>query len=366
MAKQKDGTLKPASSLVESQYVAPPTSTPMEYPITRPNTLSSDPTTSILSAFDTGSGFSAVSLFAGCGGLDLGFMGGFQYMGTDYKRLPFDVIAAYDNDPKCVQTYRENIGNHIHEADLSNFQTGLMPKARVLLAGFPCQDFSSCGTLLGLDTERGRLYQIVIHYMQQYGPAVVVAENVPNLARMRSGDVLRTIKADFEAVGYHFKLWTLAAPRYGVPQNRTRLFLIGVRDDITGFPQMPLATYNKNSYRSVDWALDDLVHVEDESVPNQSQYFRASRAKRGNGQGDEANQAGQPAYTIRANPKSRVQFHYRLPRRLTVRECARLQTFPDSFVFRHSATTNIMQIGNAVPPVLGHHVAVSISDFLSK
>ena len=104
--------------------------------------------------------------------------------------------------------------------------------------------------------------------------------------------------------------------------------------------------------------------IADETIPNQSQYFKASKAKKGNGQGDEVSLPDQPSYTIRANAKSRVQFHYALSRRLTVRECARLQTFPDSFFFPHSATTNVMQIGNAVPPMLGHRVASNIADWL--
>jgi DNA (cytosine-5)-methyltransferase 1 len=107
-----------------------------------------------------------------------------------------------------------------------------------------------------------------------------------------------------------------------------------------------------------------LANVTDESVKNQSQYFKASKAKRGNGQGDEMSNPDKPAYTVRANAKSRVQFHYSLPRRLTVRECARIQTFPDAFIFPHSATTNIMQIGNAVPPILAYRVAKSIHSFL--
>lgn len=107
------------------------------------------------------------------------------------------------------------------------------------------------------------------------------------------------------------------------------------------------------------------MNVVDESIPNQSEYFLASKAKKGNGQGDEANKIGVPAYTIRANAKSRVHFHYSLDRRLTVRECARIQTFPDTFTFKHSKTTNIMQIGNAVPPMLAHEVGKAIASFVA-
>ena len=104
--------------------------------------------------------------------------------------------------------------------------------------------------------------------------------------------------------------------------------------------------------------------MTDEQVPNQSQYFVATKATSGGGQGDHKNKKGELAYCIRANAKARIQFHYDLERRLTVRECARIQSFPDEFVFPHSAMNNMTQIGNAVPPVLGWSVAKVIAEFL--
>ena len=162
------------------------------------------------------------------------------------------------------------------------------------------------------------------------------------------------------------EVWTMYGPDYGVPQSRTRIFIIGVRDDLVGFPIQPQPTH-AGKHRTIKWAIKDLESLDCETVvPNQSQYFMASKAKNGNGQGDEVSRADEPGYTVRANAKSRVQFHYSLDRRLTVRECARLQTFPDDFVFPHSATSNIMQIGNAVPPMLAHIVATSITEWLKK
>lgn len=308
---------------------------------------------------------SVVSFFAGCGGLDLGFLGGFHYKDKQLPPLPFDIAAAYDFDNKCVETYNTNIGCHAAVKDLAHTCSTSMPKADLLIGGFPCQDFSSCGPKRGLTSQRGRLYETLVNYMKTHRPKVVVAENVPHLARMGGGAVFDTIIKDLEAVGYKFKVWELFAPDYGVPQSRTRLFFVGVRDDIKGMPAKPRPTHT-NGHRSIDWAIHDLESISDESVPNQSQYFKASKAKNGNGQGDETNKAGQPSYTVRANAKSRVHFHYKLSRRLTVRECARLQTFPDNFVFQFSATTNVMQIGNAVPPLLAHHVAKSIAAFMRK
>ena len=180
--------------------------------------------------------------------------------------------------------------------------------------------------------------------------------------------VLKTIQKDLAATGYSVKVWKMFAPDYGVPQRRTRLIIMCVRKDIFdeyGFPEEPEARF-KNNHRSIEWAIGDLVDVTDNSVPNQGDYFGASKAKKGNGQGDESNKKDKPAYTIRANPKSRVQFHYSLDRRLTVRECARIQTFPDDFVFKFSKTVNISQIGNAVPPIMAYLVAQSVKNYLDK
>lgn len=309
--------------------------------------------------------YSVISFFCGCGGLDLGFRGDFNYKGTHYAKLPFEIKAAYDFNEPCVETYNRFFGNHAYLADLSKADLTTYQSADVLIGGFPCQEFSSCGPLGGLESERGQLYKVMVKYMEIHRPKVVVGENVINLLRMDEGAVINTIIAELKGVGYRVEVWNLYAPDYGIPQKRNRLFFVCVRNDIIGFPDKPIAEYKDNPH-SISWAIEDLVTITDESIPNQSQYFRASKAKRGNGQGDEKNIKDQPAYTIRANPKSRVQFHYSLDRRLTVRECARIQTFPDDFVFTHSMTTSISQIGNAVPPVLGNVVAKSIAGFLKK
>lgn len=311
--------------------------------------------------------YSVVSYFCGCGGLDLGFRGDFRYHDEDYALLPFKIKAAYDHEPRCVETYNGYFGEgHAFVKDLSTVDVDSVPKAEVLIGGFPCQEFSSCGPLGGLETERGRLYQTLITYMNKHRPAIVIGENVINLERMENGDVLKTIKTDLANAGYKVEVWKMFAPDYGVPQRRTRLFFICVRNDIHerhGFPVMPTPQF-RGKHRSVEWAIGDLINVTDDSVPNQSQYFGASRAKKGNGQGDESNKKDLPAYTIRANPKSRVQFHYALERRLTVRECARIQTFPDDFKFTHAKTASVSQIGNAVPPMLAYIVAKTIANYL--
>ncbi len=104
----------------------------------------------------------------------MGFTGGFTYKGKRYPKLPFEILKAYDNDAKCVVTYRRNIGDHIEEYDLSKVDPEKMPYADVVIGGFPCQDFSSCGPKRGLSSKRGKLYQALIVYMKHHKPKVVV------------------------------------------------------------------------------------------------------------------------------------------------------------------------------------------------
>jgi DNA (cytosine-5)-methyltransferase 1 len=283
-------------------------------------------------------------------------------LGDLYRPLPFAIQGAYDIDSRAIDTYRLNIGDHAHVADLVEMDPESLPRCDLLLGGFPCQDFSTSGPKDGLQGRRGRLYRVLSGYMAARRPRVVVAENVPGLARLNKGKILRTILEEFQEVGYRFKVWNLTCPEFGLPQSRKRLFLVGVRNDLPGHPVPPQPTHFM-SYRSIDDAIEDLKDVTDESVTNQSQYFVATAATAGGGQGDHVSKRGELAYTVRANAKARIHFHYELPRRLTVRECARLQSFPDEFVFPHSAMNNMVQIGNAVPPIVAHHVAESLSAY---
>jgi DNA (cytosine-5)-methyltransferase 1 len=309
--------------------------------------------------------FSVVSFFAGCGGLDLGFRGDFTYRSQVYPRLPFALLKAYDFDATCKPTYEANVGPHFETQDLSKAKVADMPACDILIGGFPCQEFSICGPKGGSSSKRGALFRSMSRYAAARKPLLVVAENVAHLPRLNDGEDLKKICRSFSRAGYRHVLWKVFSPDYGVPQARDRVILVFIRKDIDVDPIPPVAEF-EGRHRTVEWAIGDLIGIDDERVSNQSQYFRAGLAKSGNGQGDEVSPRHAPGYTVRANAKSRVQFHYELPRRLTIRECARLQTFPDSFVFPHAATTNIRQIGNAVPPVLAHAVAKSIANFLSQ
>lgn len=309
--------------------------------------------------------FSAISFFAGCGGLDLGFLGGFEYRGIKFQRSRIDIIKAYDFNSKAVATYHKNIGPEAEVLDLGRADVKKMPSADILIGGFPCQEFSLCGPRKGLDSDRGKLYKSMVRYANTHRPKIIVGENVANLLYINDGWDFSVIKKEFSRAGYRCLEWEVNAANYGIPQNRNRVFTLFIRKDIERNPIRPIESH-KNSWRTTEWAISDLENICDDSIPNQSQYFKAAVAAGGHGQGDEISKRHAPSYTIRANAKSRIQFHYELPRRLTVRECARIQTFPDTFEFPYAATESIMQIGNAVPPMLANVVMCSLVEFLDS
>lgn len=314
---------------------------------------------------------SVLSLFAGCGGLDLGFQGNFHSLGKNYPRNPFQVVWANEKEPQATETYRHNLGEHIHCKLIQDVRNEELPYADVVLGGFPCQDFSVCGKLGGLTVERGRLYLEMKRVIETVKPILFVAENVKNLLYMENGLVFQTIKEDFASAGYTMYHHLFHAADYGVPQNRERVFLIGVRNDVPIIPYLPLETRTPETWVTSKEAVDDLWGKEDNpTILNHKMISRCKFVAGRKTQGNVRIKADKVSPTIRSEHHGNIEGHYRTTgdesdvtnwRRLSVRECARLQTFPDSFLFKRTATEAYKQIGNAVPPVLAWHIARALA-----
>ncbi|QPA30055.1 DNA cytosine methyltransferase [Thermaerobacillus caldiproteolyticus] len=313
--------------------------------------------------------FTVLSLFAGCGGLDLGFKGGFTFLGKEYSRNNFDIIWANEINKQAVETYRSYFGDHIICEDIKNIDDSEFPKADIVLGGFPCQDFSLAGKRRGLTVERGRLYLQMKRVIDAVRPKAFVAENVKNLMMMENGLILKTIIDDFKDSGYNVYYHLFHAANYGVPQNRERVIIYGIREDIDIVPKLPLETHSPENWVTAKEAIDDLWDkLGDPSVPNHSEkdYSKAKFYEGKKTQGNMRIQADKIAPTIRAEHHGNIEGHYRTLgdendltnwRRLSVRECARIQSFPDDFVFKSAASAAYKQVGNAVPPVLAWHIA---------
>ncbi len=220
----------------------------------------------------------------------------------------------------------------------------LPPACDILIGGFPCQDVSINGKRQADGGERTILYRFMVETIKQLNPRVFVAENVRGLL---AGDFGRQVLSDFEIEDYAVTANIYTASEYGVPQKRDRLFIIGVRGDKCFFPPGPENT----SPTTCEQAIGDLAGL----IPKSEINHIWSNAKASPGQGSRRLKANAAATTMRAEHHGNVQWHYSLDRRISLREQARLQSFPDQFDFPCGMRETERQIGNAVPPVMAWH-----------
>lgn len=303
--------------------------------------------------------FSVVSLFSGCGGMDLGFKGGFTFLGCRYSKNPFDIIWANELNEAACRTYRRNIGPHLQEGDIWSLLDDLPTKADIVIGGFPCQDISINGKGAGIAGKRSGLYRAMVESIALVKPRVFVAENVKGLLMKPHAAALHKVLTDFKALGYNVSYQLYHAADFGVPQTRERVIIVGTLPDSKPF-QPPHPTHEAEEHITAKEALHDLATLpEDESINH-----IWSRANRSPEQGDRRLLANRPGYTIRAECHGNIQWHYENHRRISMREAARIQSFPDEFIFDAKLRETERQIGNAVPPVLAWHIAKAVAESL--
>lgn len=300
-------------------------------------------------------GFTVVSMFSGCGGMDLGFLGGFEVFGKSYERLPFRIIWANELNQAACRTYRRNLAAHIHCADVWDALEHIPRRAEVLIGGFPCQDISVNGKMIGVNGRRSGLYRAMIEAIRRVKPAVFVAENVKGLLMKSNEESLRQVLKDFGELGYRVTLDLYRAADYGIPQTRERIFIVGTLPKAKPFVPPP-PKLAEDRWMTAKQAIGDLEPLKED--PSINHIW--SRANRSPEQGNRRLVADRPAYTIRAECHGNIQYHYKFPRRISMREAARVQSFPDNFIFDAQLRETERQVGNAVPPVLAWHVAQAV------
>lgn len=300
------------------------------------------------------------SLFSGCGGFDLGFHGGFRFLGKNYDNLRFNTIFANDIDRNACKTFQENLKIPITLSDINSLDIRYLDKSEVVIGGFPCQDFSVSGKRMGLNGLRGFLYKNMVEVVDYLKPSIFVAENVRGILSMSGGSTFRAILDEFSSIGYNVSYRLLKVSDFGVPQKRERVIIVGTRAE--NLPYYDFDSLSKGHTVSSYEALVDLEDLKEGSVPN---HFW-SKAKLNNGQGNTIINPGDFAPTMRAEHHGNIEFHYNGNRRLSAREAARIQSFPDDFIFYPSTSSAYKQIGNAVPPVFAWSIASSIQNFLDQ
>lgn len=301
-----------------------------------------------------------ISLFSGCGGMDLGFRGDFEIFGREYDALPFEIVWANDINAAACRTYKKNLGHDIICGDIWEALKTLPKRTDVLIGGFPCQDISVNGKGAGVEGLRSGLYRAMVEAIRQTKPKVFVAENVKGLLMRHNKESLERVISDFESLGYNVSYQLYHAANYGVPQSRERVFIVGTAKKYNFVPPPP--ERDNRTWITAREAISDLERMKED--PEFSHIW--SKAAKSGEQGNRKLIAERPGYTIRAECHGNIQFHYKLKRRISMREAARFQSFPDDFLFDAKLRETERQIGNAVPPILAWHIARAVADALGE
>lgn len=315
------------------------------------------------------------SLFCGCGGSDLGLLGGFNYLGKEYKKLNFEIVYALDFDKWAVDTYNKNFEHKAVCGDICDVDFNDIPDVDVMIGGFPCQSFSTVNPSKDTNDARANLYKQIVRFLETKHPKYFICENVKGLMTLQKGAIITKILNEFRAVGYNVEYKLVRAVEYGIPQKRERVIIIGIRNDLAYTFRYPQAICKAGDYTPLNAVIDELA------IKNTKYYF-SERAVQGVKNARNNMKRGlwqdlnQPCLTITAHlaktsmnsrdPILLVDAAKELYRRFTPREAARIQSFPDSFKLNDSEPKSYKQIGNAVPPVMMWHVANALQEAIQN
>lgn len=330
-----------------------------------------------------------ISLFSGCGGLDLGF-----------EKAGFDIPVANEFDPKIYETFKVNHPKtHLIEGDVRQItKADIAPyingEVDGIIGGPPCQSWSEAGSLKGIEDARGQLFFDYIRILKEFRPKFFLAENVSGMLANRHDEAVQNILKLFDDAGYDVSLTMVNAKDYGVAEERKRVFYIGFRKDLKIKFKFPKGSTEDDSkkitLRNIIWDLQYTAVPSGEknhhnpNAINNNEYFTGAfspifmsrnRVKSWDEQAFTVQASGRQCQLHPQAPKMNkvgkndcrfVEGKEALYRRMTIREIARVQGFPDSFKFIYDDTNNAYKmIGNAVPVNLAYEIAVAIKLFLN-
>lgn len=318
-----------------------------------------------------------VSFFAGAGGLDLGF-----------QKAGFNVVWANEYDKDIWTTYEKNHKHTILDRrSIVDIKSDEVPECDGIIGGPPCQSWSEAGSKRGINDKRGQLFFDFIRILKAKQPKFFLAENVSGMLLKRHSEALKNIKQLFKDAGYNLSFKLLNASNFDVPQDRKRVFFVGIREDLNFKFEFPKPLKEKVTLDQIIADLQNtVVPAKDGNKTNKenckifnheymiggfsSMYMSRNRVRGWDEQSYTIQAGGRHAPIHPQAPKMKfieqnkrifVPGKENLYRRLSVRECARIQTFPDNFIFYYNhIAAGYKMIGNAVPVNLAKHIAIKI------
>lgn len=326
-----------------------------------------------------------ISLFSGCGGLDLGF-----------EKAGFEIPVANEYDKTIWETFKANHPNtKLIEGDIRKIKEEDFPAdVDGIIGGPPCQSWSEAGTLRGIEDPRGQLFYDYIRILRQVKPKFFLAENVSGMLSNRHNEAVQNIISMFEESGYNVSITLVNAKNYGVAEERKRVFYIGFRKDLHidfVFPKGSTEDDDKKiTLRDIIWDLQNTAvpsankNYHNPDAVNNNEYFTGNFSPIFMSR-NRVKSWDEQAFTVQASGRQ-CQLHPQAPkmikvgkddcrfvkgkedlyRRMTVREVARIQGFPDSFKFLYkNVNDGYKMIGNAVPVNLAYEIALSIKEQLN-
>ena len=324
-----------------------------------------------------------ISLFSGAGGLDLGF-----------EKAGFKTIWANEYDKEIWETFEKNFTDTILDRrSISKITSDEIPETLGLIGGPPCQSWSEAGKSRGIEDERGQLFFEFIRVLRDKKPLFFLAENVSGMLASKHSNALKNIKNHFIDSGYNLSFKLLNAHDYKVPQDRKRIFFIGFRKDLNMTFKFPEGFSKKRFLKDViDDLKDNVLPAKDKNYTNLNECKIANHEYMTGGfssmfmSRNRVRNWDEPSFTIQASgrhaplhpqaPKMQllekdkrifVKKSEDLYRRLSIRECARIQTFPDNHKFYYNnLSAGYKMVGNAVPPDLSYYLAKKIMEDLSN
>lgn len=319
--------------------------------------------------------YKVVSLFSGCGGADCGMLGDFEFNKIHYDKLPFQLVYASDIDKKAVMTHKANFETlQLVCKDICETPSCEIPEHNVLVGGFPCQSFSTVNPTKDPFDDRANLYKQMVRIAKDKQPEICIAENVKGLMTLQKGTILKRVVEAFDEAGYNVYYRLVNSADYGVPQKRERMIMVCVRKDLNiefTFPDAP----NVGNWVPLSVAVP-LLDIEEEKYYFSERAVQGMKNAKNNMKRGLAQNLDAPCLTVTSH-LAKVSLNSRDPvllvdpkkeryRRFTPREAARIQSFPDSFIFTGSEADAYRQIGNAIPPVMFWHIAKKVAQVLDE